>query len=234
MSSKGQPERVVRLLEADPDLCEWLPPDRLVDATAAAQVRVERLAEGPWSPADRSDPTARGFGLLVLSGYLVRRVGREERFGAEVLGRGDLLRPWQAPGRVASHPFESSWQTIAAAELAVLDGDFTHRMAPFPEIAERLVDRAMERSRHLALELAILQQRRVEDRLLMLFWLLADRWGYVTGKGIRVATPLTHSLLAELVAARRPSVSTALGRLAENGQVTRVGNDWILRQPATG
>jgi CRP-like cAMP-binding protein len=91
------------------------------------------------------------------------------------------------------------------------------------------MDRTMMRSRHLALGLAVLQQRRVEDRLLTLLWLLADRWGYVTGDGVRVAVPLTHGLLAELVAARRPSVSTALGKLAEIGELRRSGDEWILR-----
>lgn len=158
----------------------------------------------------------------------MRRVGREERYGAELLGPGDLLRPWQAPGRIASRPFESRWQTIAAAELAVLDQGFVRRVSAYPQIATRLIDRVMARSRHLALQLAILQQRRVEDRLLMLFWLLADRWGYVTSHGVRVAAPLTHALLAEVVAARRPSVSTALTRLARSGEVTRDGNDWVL------
>jgi CRP-like cAMP-binding protein len=93
----------------------------------------------------------------------------------------------------------------------------------------RLVDRAILRSRHLALELAIIQQRRVDQRLRMLFWHLADRWGHVTGHGVRVVAPLTHALLAELVAARRPTVSAALGELAEAGEIVRAGDEWILR-----
>lgn len=63
----------------------------------------------------------------------------------------------------------------------------------------------------------------------MLLWLLADRWGRVTTQGVRVVAPLTHALLAELVAARRPTVSAALAKLAAAGEVTRVGNEWLLR-----
>lgn len=228
MSTRSGGGDLVALLEVDPELADRIPPARLAAAGSAALARVERLATGSWDPAE-PPVGSEGFGLLVLSGFLVRRVGRGERFGAELLGRGDLLRPWQVPGRIASRPFESAWQTVAAAELAVLDGDFVARVSAHPQIAERLVDRAILRSRHLAFELAIVQQRRVEERLSMLFWLFADRWGYVTGQGVRVAVPLTHALLAELVAARRPSVSTALGRLAETGEVTRAGNEWILR-----
>jgi hypothetical protein len=50
----------------------------------------------------------------------------------------------------------------------------------------------------------------------------------MTADGARVAAPLTHALLGDLVAARRPSVSTALGRLTEAGVVRRVGDAWIL------
>jgi DNA-binding IclR family transcriptional regulator len=41
--------------------------------------------------------------------------------------------------------------------------------------------------------------------------------------------PLTHELLAELVAARRPSVSTALSTLAAAGRIERDGPRWTLR-----
>lgn len=203
------------------------------EAIAASEVDTEQVPQGLWAPDESRPCGSPGFGLLVLSGFLVRRVGQGGRSGAELLGHGDLLRPWQTPGRMASRPFVSDWQVVTGARLAVLDHGFAQRVAPFPEIAEHLVDRAMMRSRHLALELAGLQQRRVEDRLLTLFWLFADRWGYVTGAGVRVKAPLTHSLLAELVAARRPSVTTALGNLAESGEVIRNGGEWVL-SPAAG
>jgi CRP-like cAMP-binding protein len=40
----------------------------------------------------------------------------------------------------------------------------------------------------------------------------------------------TKARLAELVAARRPSVSTALGNLAESGALTRRGRAWLLAE----
>ncbi|OJU85776.1 MAG: hypothetical protein BGO11_07810 [Solirubrobacterales bacterium 70-9] len=234
MSAPAHSGDIISVLDADPDLAEGVPPDQAEAARRAGRARLQRLPTGAWDP---SKPSAgrEGFGLLVVSGFLVRRVGREGHFGAEILGPGDLLRPWQTPGRIASTPFESSWQTIAAAELAVLDRDFAERVSAYPQIAVRLVDRAMLRSRHLAMELAVIQQRRVEQRLRMLFWLLADRWGRVTAQGVRVTAPLTHALLAELVAARRPTVSAALAGLAEAGELNRVGDEWTLRGiPAEG
>lgn len=228
MSARGGAAATLAVLEVDPDLGAGLAGERLRAGTAAARARVEHLGKGAWDPTGLSRTVDDGFGLLVLSGFLVRRVGREGHFGAELLGGGDLLRPWQTLGPTASRPFEPSWQAIAPVELAVLDLAFARHVAPFPEIATRLVERATLRSRHLALELAIVQQRRVERRLEMLFWQVADRWGVRTRDGVRVEVPLTHALLAELVAARRPSVSTALGKLAGAGTVTRSGNAWLL------
>lgn len=232
MRPAGATAEVVDLLEVDPDLRGGLDDGRREAARAAARARVETLGKGPWGPAELSPAIGAGFGLLVLSGFVVRRVGREDRYGAELLGAGDLLRPWQTLSPGASRPFEPSWQAISPVDLAVLDLAFARRVAPFPEIASRLVDRAMLRSRHLVHELAIIGQRRIERRLEMLFWQLADRWGVRTRDGARVEVPLTHALLAELVAARRPSVSTALGRLAKAGTVTRTGDAWLLAGPA--
>ena len=63
--------------------------------------------------------------------------------------------------------------------------------------------------------------KHVETRLLMQFWHLAERWGRVGPNGIAIAVPLTHEMLAKLVGATRPSVTTALGRLAARGVLVR-------------
>jgi hypothetical protein len=191
-------------------------------------VRTAEVAKGEWDPGDRHrEPD--GFGQLVLSGFLVRRVGRGGRFGAELLGPGDLLRPWQTIGPVATQPFEPLWSVVTPIEVALLDAAFARRAAPFPEVAVALVDRAMLRSRQLAMTMAIVQQPRVDRRLHWLFWQLADRWGRTGRDGITVEVPLTHALLGELVAARRPSVTTALAGLAAEGRVSRDGRSWLLR-----
>ena len=165
----------------------------------------------------------------MLSGLFVRRVGRAGRFGAELLGPGDLLRPWQTVGPVATQPFDPVWEVIARSELALLDAGFARSAARFPPVAVALVDRAMLRSRQLAMTMAIVQQPRVDRRLHWLFWQLADRWGRAGRDGVRLDLPLTHALLGELVAARRPSVTTALSSLAAEGSVERSKGVWLLR-----
>jgi hypothetical protein len=65
-----------------------------------------RAAKGDWEIGERyREPD--GFGLSLPSGFVVRR------FGAELLGPGDLLRPWQTVGPFATRPFEPVWSVVA-------------------------------------------------------------------------------------------------------------------------
>ena len=74
----------------------------------------------------------------------------------------------------------------------------------------------------------IVHQARVKLRLLMLFWHLADRWGRVGVEGVILPLSLTHSVLADLVAARRPTVTSALSELARDGLMRPYGEGWLL------
>jgi CRP/FNR family transcriptional regulator, cyclic AMP receptor protein len=82
--------------------------------------------------------------------------------------------------------------------------------------------------------MAIVHHPRVDTRLHMLFWHLAARWGRVTPDGTVLPLPVTHALLAEIVASRRPTVSKAVTQLADAGLVTRQGTGWLLRGAAPG
>lgn len=217
----------------DPDLGAGIDPGRRALAERACVARTLEIPRGPWDADVVSGEDNRsGFGLLVVSGILCRRVVQSECHGAELIGPGDLLRPWDRVGEWATIPTESSWLVIERARVAILDGEFARRATPFPQIAPALIRRGLLRSRYLAILIAIIGQRRVETRLTMLFWHLADRFGQVRGEWVSVPVPLTHSLLSELVAARRPSVTTALSGLQERGVLRREGSGWLLRGPA--
>lgn len=221
-------EQLVEVLAIDGELAEGLDGARLDAARRNCVSPVVVVRTGSWQPntLDSSDPG--GFGLLLLSGFLVRRVGQGGRYGAELLGPGDLLRPWQTVGQVASIPFEPSWEVIADTRLAVLGSSFARRASPYPTVASQIVGRAMFRSRHLAVNLAIVQQARIDTRLRMLFWHLADRWGKTNASGVTIDVPLTHYLLSGLVAARRPTVSTAIAGLVREGVLERTAHGWLL------
>ena len=220
--------RSVAVLNADPDLLGGMEEPRSARARQVCQAAVLELPQGPWQ-SDRVELDREGFGLLVLSGVLCRRVVQSECYGAELIGPGDLLRPWDQVSAWSSIPVESSWIVLQPVRLAVLDSAFAHRAGPYPEISAELLKRGLLRSRYLTILVAIISQRRIDTRLTMLFWHLADRFGRLRGEWVEIPVPLTHSTLAELVAARRPSVTTALSALSERGVLQRTRGGWNLR-----
>ncbi len=216
-----------QILHEDPELAEAIGPSERELAVQACVARTVRIARGRWSPQGHAG-IRDGIGLLVLEGLLLRRVGIDGRFGAELLGEGDLLRPWQGEGTESVLARTTGWRVLVPARMAVLDAQAARRMAAYPELTGRLVARALDRSRNLSINMAIIHQARVIVRLHMLLWHLAGRWGRVSSDGVILPIHLTHSVLADLVAARRPTVTTSLSELAKLGLVRAEGNRWLL------
>jgi CRP/FNR family transcriptional regulator, cyclic AMP receptor protein len=226
--------RTVALLEFDPDLAGGLSgPERDRARTHAVARTVELAAEG-WEVSRFARAADDGWlGLFVLDGLLIRKVTVGKRSACELLGPGDLFRPWDLDGSYEPLPVTGETLILRAARLAVLDREFTLRIGPWPEITARLFGRLTARARHLGVMHAVGQLRRIDTRLLILFWLLAERWGTVGVEGVRVTLPLTHEMLAMLVGAHRPTVTLALARLAGAGLLTRERADrWLLSNAA--
>jgi CRP-like cAMP-binding protein len=217
-----------QLLTEDPELSQHLGGDRMDQARREIVARCVELPSGPWSPP-RIESLKRGIGLLLINGLIVRHVGLGGRFGAELLGEGDILCPWQWEEEGQSTlPRAGRWRVLQACRIAVLDVEFTHRLGRYPEVISSLFTRSLQRARHIAVNMAIVQQPRIDIRLHMLFWELADRWGVVRHDGVHVPIQLTHATLADLVAARRPTVTKALGELADREALIWTGEDWLL------
>jgi CRP/FNR family transcriptional regulator, cyclic AMP receptor protein len=217
---------VCSVLHEDPDLAEAIPEDRRDQAIDELAARELRLPAGPWS-AD-APPMEGGIGLLVLKGMMIRRVGLEGRYGAELLGECDVLRPWQGEDGSPTLPTTTGWSVIEPTRLAMLDLKFARLLVRYPELVGRLVGRALGRSRNLTVNMAIVHQARVDIRLHMLFWHLAGRWGRVRSDGTMLPLRLTHTVLADLVAARRPTVTSALSELTRQGAVRLMDGGWLL------
>ena len=215
-----------RVLRDDVGLAEAIPAADRVRAIEECIAPTARIHVGRWS-APQTDVMPGGIGLLVLRGLLIRRARVGGRVSAELLGKGDLLRPW-LEGAPAAPSYAARWRVLEPVVVAVLDRRVARRFARYPELTGRLAERALERSRTLAINMAIVRQPWVHVRVHLLLWHLADRWGYVRSEGTVLPLRLTHDVLADLVAARRPTVSRALSQLAKAELVRRDGRGWLL------
>jgi CRP/FNR family transcriptional regulator, cyclic AMP receptor protein len=224
----------IRVLEEDPDLAAALPADELEQATTVALARSYGIRPGAWEPTQHEPPGGATLGLLVLDGLMTRSLELGDRNSTELLGAGDLLRPWQRDseeGLLLQHAVE--WRVLVPTRVALLDGNFAAAIGQWPQLTAALVGRAMRRSRWQGVFAAISHVTRVEHRLLLAFWYFAERWGRVRADGLLVRLPLTHEQLGALIGARRPSVTTALSGLAAQGQlVPRQRGEWLLTAAA--
>jgi CRP-like cAMP-binding protein len=222
-------QRVV-VLDADRDLAEDIPAAELDVARQHSVARVIQVDGSSWNPEPVVGISEPGWlGLFQLDGLMVRRVQVGKRSACELFGPGDILRPWDADGEYDPLPIKLDWLVLRPSRLAVLDTAFALRIARWPSISSRICSRIAQRARYLALTQAVTHLPRAHPRLLMLFWLLADRWGTVSTDGVRVTLPLTHETLAMLVGSRRPTVTIALQRLARAGLLTRErSHRWLL------
>lgn len=228
VGAAGLPGEVVvaPLLDLDPSLGQALSPALRTQVRPWLVVRVCALPRGPWPGALESRDGM--MGLLVLDGVLARNVSLGRIAYPELLGPGDLLRPWAPDGNGRLLRIEVDWQIIEPCRVALLDRRFAGLVGRWPELVNELLGRALSRARELDFNMAIAQLPLLELRLLALLWHLAERWGRPTGDGVLVPVRLTHSLLGALVMGRRPSVSTALRELAMRGLVTRCEQGWML------
>jgi CRP-like cAMP-binding protein len=216
------------VLGEDPELCDAVPAEHQAAAIRESVARTLAVERGSWDARVPARHTRGGYGMLVLGGLLVRRVGAGDRLAAELLGPGDLVRPLEHDGEGATLPFEATWRVLHPLRLAILDRRWSLRMSRYPDVGVALAARALLRSRRLANMFAIATYPHLDDRLRLLLWELADRYGTVRPDGVHVPVQMTHEIISELAAARRPSVSAALSRLAAAGSVQRVAEGWLL------
>jgi hypothetical protein len=219
----------ISIVDADADLAELLDEAQRARARRDAIAALRHLSPGDWDAAGAIEPDIHHRGFMVVDGLLSREVDVMNRRCVELIGQGDVIRPWRWDADGSHVQSEVGWAVLEPTQLVVLDHGLVTRIAPWPQLGVELFGRGIRRAHSLAVSLAIAHHPRVEDRLLLTLWHLAERWGRVTSEGIAVPLPLSHQRLSELVGAHRPTVTTAIGALTRSGAISRRDNgDWLL------
>jgi CRP/FNR family transcriptional regulator, cyclic AMP receptor protein len=219
----------IRIFEEDPDLLAGVGRAHADALRQTVVVSGERLGRGPWEPDRRGGDRSAHLGLLVVEGALTRWVNVGARPCAELLGAGDVVKPWLEDG-ACSFPCDVRWVAEEETTIAELGPDFIERVKSAPQVFAALIDRATARVQRIAATEAIATRPGIEERVMLLLWQLANRWGRVAAAGVVVPLPITHRLLAALVGASRPTVSSAVAALTRNGVLARrEDQSWLLR-----
>ena len=219
----------ISIVDADPELGDLLSDADRDKARRDALARVRRLVTGEWDVAAALEPEVHHRGFLIIDGLISREVEVMGRRCVELLGPGDVMRPWRWDQMGSHVQAEVGWMVLEDTRLAVLDHGLVVRMSPWPELGLELFNRGTRRAHALAIALAISHHQRVDERLLLTLWHLAERWGRVGPTGITLPLPLPHQRLADLVGAHRPAVTTAMGELVRAGRISRrVDRLWVL------
>ena len=214
------------LLREDPELEHAIPTADRDHAIRTLRVHVRRLAAGPLDVAALDLPTST-FALLITAGAVTSDVLVGDRVITQMLIDGDvlLIDPPSPTAPASSRRLE----VIDDAHIAVLDQRFVLGAARWPGLMRIVMSRLADQQHRLAVHGAICQLPRVEQRVMAIFCHLASRTGTVTPDGVLLRQPLAHRQIADLVGARRPTVSLALTFLQDHDLVRRREDGrWLL------
>jgi CRP/FNR family cyclic AMP-dependent transcriptional regulator len=221
---------LVRVLEVDPDLGQGLDPAAFAVAERELVADTLTLERGRWDAYATWKAVPAELGMLILEGVLARDVRIGKRASLEVLGAGDLVRPWPTDRHAAALSAELRFEALEPVRFAVLDGTFAVHACKWPSVLGQVTNRVMGRATSASLRLLIHQVVRIDDRILLSLWGLAERFGRVTPEGVLLPIPINHTMMARFVGAQRPTVSQAVGELVRRGEVARLEDGgWLLK-----
>jgi CRP/FNR family cyclic AMP-dependent transcriptional regulator len=114
-------------------------------------VHTHQLRVGAWQVARMRAPSGASLGLLMLDGVISRELSIADTVSVELLGPGDLIRPWPAADRTRLLGVDVQCWVLSPTTVVLLDRPVAAELAAWPEIVARLHDRLTERSERLAI-----------------------------------------------------------------------------------
>jgi CRP-like cAMP-binding protein len=221
---------LIHVLDHEPDLAAALPHGQREIARHCAVAPAERQPAGVWEPEAALRACVCG---IVLRGLVARELAAAGTVSAQLFGPGDLL---VAPAEdvVGLVPTNVSWFVIEPVVVAWLGEQFEHAICRWPALNRALFRRMSDASTRASFTQNLAQLTRVDDRVLVLLWHLAERFGRMTPTGVALPLRLTHRMIARLVGARRPSVTIALAALERKGRIERRDDGAIVLHDRPG
>lgn len=213
----GEPQGTVRLIDAEPSLARGIERRDLDEAREKLIAEVRRVEPGAWEEARKKPSSPLFLGYLILEGAFTREIMLSSRPSIELLGPGDLIRPWVVPHALDAMHVTDEWSLLSPGHVAIISEDFYQQAERFPSVLTVLMDRVVARARWLGFHVAICQLPRIDHRLLLTFRYVAERWGIEEPGGVKIPFRLSHRSLAALIGARRPKITAAIGTLTEQG-----------------
>jgi CRP/FNR family transcriptional regulator, cyclic AMP receptor protein len=221
---------LVRVLEVDPDLGQSLDQQGFAAASRELVADTLDIARGVWELDPAWAATGAVLGLLILAGVLARDLVIGRRRSLEILGPGDMVRPWPSDRHSGAVDVDLRFNALEPVRFAALDARFATHAARFPGVMSQVAGRVMGRATSASLRLIVHQVVRIDDRVLVSLWGLAERFGRVTPDGVLMPVPINHTMMARFVGAQRPTVSQAVGALTRRGEVERLDDGgWLLK-----
>jgi CRP/FNR family transcriptional regulator, cyclic AMP receptor protein len=225
------PPARVALLRVDARLRAAVPAAELAVAQRVVVAPCLEIGPGAWT-ADGFGAGRDAVGALLVRGVLTRETTIAGRRSADLLVPGDVLHPWRS-SETAVPGARVRWASGSAALVAVLDDRFLAAARRWPGLLGVVHERLAEQLDRATVRAAIMALPRVEQRVLGLFWQIAERFGRVRPEGVVIELVLTHELIGQLIGAQRPTVSLALQALAGEGLLERTARGaWLLAHDA--
>lgn len=223
----SQPPDVGFLLDAEPGLDLLVPEPERADARRAARGRLIRLRRGRCAPP-RLETRQPILGFWIAEGLLCRETTLQDRRLIEFHGPGDILGPAPTDESPATMG-EPALTALEDVSLIALGSTFIRAGARWPELIDAVTRRMEGQRRRLTAQALIIHLPQAKHRLLLMLWHLSQRWGHVTPSGLHLPLRLTHDILGQLIAARRPTVSLAVKELDGEDLVRRCRDgSWLL------
>jgi biotin operon repressor len=204
----------------------------LLDLPAAERERAALvLAACPTTTLEPRVPSFHGAFppgafLAIDRGFVILRASAPE-------GSRCVITCEAGPGRLMLAPSpDEVLLALTRASVTVINVAARNALLRLPSFADRVVDQLSFALGQKQEAIANLASPRHVERVRRKLLQLGQRYGHVVRDGIRIDFPVSHALLAQMIASSRETVTRAVDELERSGFVVREGGTYRLLVPA--